>query len=101
MYKVVYLPVARQQLMDAALYIATELSAPDAAESLLQDVDERVKSLRELPYRHAVYPALYAMKHEIRFIPIKRYLLFYVVKEEEKTVEIWRFLHQQQNAKNK
>ena len=101
MYKVVYLPVARQQLSDAALYIATELSASDAAENLLQDVDELVKSLREMPYRHTVYPTLYAMKHEIRFIPIKGYLLFYVVKEEEKTVEIWRFLHQRQSVKSK
>lgn len=101
MYSVVYLPTARKQLMDAALYITTELCAPDAAENLLDEVDEQVKSLREMPYRYAVYHTLYAMKHEIRFIPIKRYLLFYVVKEEEKAVEIWRFLHQRQGTKTK
>ena len=38
------------------------------------------------------------MRHEIRFFPIKNYLIFYVVKEELKTVEIWRFLHQRQNV---
>ena len=98
MYKIEYLPTARRQLRDAALYIATELNNPDAADRLMDDVDERVKSLQEMPYRYAIYPALYAMKHEIRFVPIKRYLLFYVVKEQEKTVEIWRFLHQLQNT---
>ena len=100
MYKVVYLPTAHQQLVDAALYIATELGAPLDAENLLDAVDEQVKSLREMPYRFPLYHTLYAMKQEIRFIPIKRYLLFYVVKEEEKTVEIWRFLHQRQSGKH-
>ena len=98
MYEVVYLPTARKQLMDAALYIATELLSPDAAENLLTEVDEQVGKLCSHPYRHPVYPTLYAMKHEIRFFPVKNYLIFYVVKEELKTVEIWRFLHQRQNV---
>ncbi len=98
MYDVVYLPTARKQFMDAALYIAEELSSPDAAENLLTAVDEQVGKLCSHPYRHPVYPTLYAMKHEIRFFPVKNYLIFYVVKEELQAVEIWRFLHQRQNV---
>ena len=45
MYKVVYLPTASKQLMDAAVYIATELSAPDAAESLLETADKLIGEL--------------------------------------------------------
>ena len=84
--------------MDAALYIAAELAAPDAAEQLLATVDEQIGKLCDHPYLHPVYPASYAMKHEIRFFPVKNYLVFYVVQEEQRTVEIWRFLHQRQNA---
>ncbi len=98
MYKVVYLPAARKQLMDAVIYTAAELSAPDAAENLLAAVDEQIGKLSVHPYRFPVYPALYSMKHEFRFFPVKNYLVFYVVKEEQKTVEIWRFLHQRQNV---
>lgn len=97
MYEVVYLPTARKQLTNAALYIAKELSAPDAAENLLVAVDEQIAELCIHPYRHPIYHSLYAMKHEIRFFPVKGYLVFYVVKEERTTVEIWRFLHQRQN----
>lgn len=61
-------------------------------------VDEQVGKLCTNPYLHPVYPTLFAMRHEIRFFPIKNYLIFYVVKEELKTVEIWRFLHQRQNV---
>ena len=98
MYEVVYLPAARKQLMDAALYIAAELSSPDAAENLLTALDEQVGKLCGHPYRHPVYPILYAMKHKIRFFPVKNYLIFYVVKEELKIVEIWRFQQQRQNV---
>ena len=95
MYKVVYLPIARRQLEEAVAYIAENLCAPDAADDLINAVDEAVRALSEMPYRHALYPLLFAMKREIRFIPIKNYNhLFYVVNEDQKTVEIWRFIHQ-------
>ena len=85
--------------MNAVLYIAEELSAPDAAASLLDEVDDQVSKLSEYPYRHRIYPLMFAMKHEIRFFPVKNYSVFYVIREEEKTVEIWRFLHQRQRVR--
>ena len=94
MYKVVYLPIARRQLEEAVAYIAEELCAPDAADDLLNAVDEAVRALSEMPYRHALYPLLFAMKREIRFVPVRNYNLFYVVNEDQKTVEIWRLIHQ-------
>lgn len=94
MYKVVYLPTARRQMEEAVAYIAEELCAPDAADDLLDAVDEAVRALSEMPYRHALYPLLFAMKREIRFVPVRNYNLFYVVNEDQKTVEIWRFIHQ-------
>ena len=96
MYKVVYLPTARQQLENAVMYSAGELCAPDAAMSLADEVDEAVKKLKEMPYRFPIYHTLYAIKHEIRFFPIKEYNVYYVVREETKTVEIWRVLHRLQ-----
>lgn len=94
MYKVVYLPIARRQLEEAVAYIAENLCAPDAADDLLNAVDEAVRALSEMPYRYALYPLLFAMKREIRFVPVRNYNLFYVVNEDQKTVEIWRFIHQ-------
>lgn len=97
MYKIVYLPTARQQLTDAAVYIASELSAPSAAENLLNEVSRQIEELSEYPYRHQIYCTPFAMRREIRFFPAKTYNVFYVVREDQKTVEIWRFLHQRQN----
>ena len=98
MYKVVYLPTARRQLEEAVVYIAEELS-PDAAAALLDAVDEAVRSLMEMPYRYAIYPTLYTMKREVRFIPVKNYNVHCVVDEANKTVEIWRVLHQRKRQR--
>lgn len=97
MYKVVYLPAARRQLEEAVMYIAIDLSAPDAATALVDEVDEAARKLTEMPYRFPIYHTLYAMKHEVRFFTVKNYNIFYVIREEAKTVEIWRILHQLRN----
>ena len=98
MYKVVYLPTARRQLEDAVMYIAGDLCAPDAALALADEIDAGVRQLREMPYRFPIYHTLYAMKHEVRFFPVKNYNVYYVVREETKTVEIWRVLHRLQKT---
>ena len=100
MYKVVYLPTARQELEEAVLYIATELCAPEAAVSLLDEIDHAAQSLMEMPYRHALYPSLYALKNEVRFFPIKNYNVFYIVDEAQQTVEIRRILYQRRKMTN-
>lgn len=99
MYEVVYLPTARRELEEAALYIAVELSAPESAGALVDAVDEAVCSLREMPYRHAVYQSLRALEREVRFIPVKNHNIFYIVHEEHKVVEIQRILYQRRNVK--
>ena len=101
MYKIVYLPTARKQLEDVAMYIAVDLCAPDAAVNWIDEVDEAVQKLREMPYRFSIYHTLYAMKHEIRFFPVKNYNVYYVVDEETKTVEIWRILRQLQKQERR
>lgn len=101
MYNVVYLPTARKQLEDAVMYIAVDLCTPDAAMSLADEVDDAVRKLKEMPYRFPIYHTLYAMKHEIRFFPVKSNNVFYVINEEKKIVEIWRILHRLQRRNSR
>ena len=96
MYNVVYLPTAKEQLESAVLYIAGDLCAPDAALELADEVDNAVRKLMEMPYRFPIYHSVFAMKHEIRYFPVNSYNVYYVIREESKTVEIWRVLHRLQ-----
>lgn len=49
MHKIVYLPLAEQDLMEALDYIAFTLEAPQAARELLRALDEAVAQIAVFP----------------------------------------------------
>ena len=93
----IYLPTARKQLENIVDYLASDLSALDAALDFIEEVDAAAKALAEMPYRHPIYHTSFAVLEEVRWLPVKNYNVFYKVFEEEKTVEIRRVLHQLQD----
>ena len=91
MHKIVYLPLAESDLMEALHYIAFTLDAPKAARDLLTEYDETVKQIAEFPYAHELYRTDRPIKDEIRKVPVKNYVLYYAVFQDR--VEIRRFIH--------
>ena len=49
MHKIVYLPLAESDLMEALGYIAYTLDAPKAARDLLSEFDKTVRQIAEYP----------------------------------------------------
>ena len=66
MHKIVYLPLAEGDLMEALGYIAYTLDAPKAARDLLSEFDKTVRQIAEYPYAHELYRTDRPMKDEIR-----------------------------------
>ena len=91
MHKVLYLPLAEADILEAVDYIAFSLDAPTAAEELLLEIDKTVKLIAEFPYAFELYRTDRPMKDEIRKVSVKNYVLYYAVFRE--SVEIRRFLH--------
>ena len=91
MYKVVYLPLAESDVLEAMEYIAEKLEAPKAARDLLAELDETVQRIAEFPYAYALYHTDRPLREEIRQAPVKNYVLYCVVYRDR--VEIRRFLH--------
>ena len=91
MHKIVYLPLAESDLMEALGYIAYTLDAPKAARDLLSEFDKMVRQTAEYPYAHELYRTDRPMKDEIRKVPVKSYVLYYAVFQDR--VEIRRFLY--------
>ena len=91
MHKIVYLPLAERDLLEALDYIAYTLDAPKAARDLLDEFDETVKQIAEFPYACELYRTDRPMQDEIRKVPVKNYVLYYAVFRDR--VEIRRFLH--------
>ena len=98
MYKIVYLPLAEEDILDAVDYIAGKLDAPKAAQDLLDELDDTVERISKYPYAHELYRTTRPMRDEIRKVPVKGYVLYYAVLED--TVEIRRFLHGRRDRQN-
>ena len=86
-----YLPVARDDLMEAVSYFTDNLDAPKAASDLLDELDKTVNQLAQFPYAQELYRTDRPMKDEIRKVPIINFVLYYAVFSDR--IEIRRFLH--------
>ena len=91
MYKLKYLPLAQKDLRDITSYIADNLKAPKAAMDLVDAIDHSIRQLQQFPFSCRVYQAIGPLDDEYRMLPVKNYLVFYVVTEHE--VEIRRIVY--------
>ena len=93
MYKIEYLPIAQQDMIDIVRYISIELKNPDAAECLAEKFVEAAESILDFPYALAVYQPMTSLKHEYRKILVQNFLMFYWIEEEKKLVTIARVMY--------
>lgn len=89
-YEIKYLPLAEKDLRDIVSYISYNLKAPRAALKLVNQLDDAISLLPLFPYAHQIFAPLEPLDAEYRVLPVKNYLVFYVVKEAE--IEIHRII---------
>lgn len=87
--------VAQRDISQAADYIEFVLKNPKAADDLLEEMDQKINALLPFLAEHPVVEDRLLSSWGIRFIQIKNYLAFYVVKENQ--VTIIRFLYAKSN----
>ena len=88
MYKVAPSGRARKDILDITEYITSELDSPEAARKLLTALNKEMDSLNTMPKRFALVTDERLAAKGIRSIPVKNYIIFYVVDEQSKTVNI-------------
>ena len=93
MYNVNITEIAEKDILDAAIYIAHNLSNLIAANRLLDDSDTAAKSLSNFPMRHPLVRDDLLAAKGLRSLQVKNYLMFYVVREETNSVNVIRFVH--------
>ena len=93
MYRIDITKPAENDIYEAVKYITEQLLNSYAAEKLVDDVENVIKSLSEMPQRHALVNDDVLARLGFRFVPVNNYLVFYIVREEKKTVVIQRFLY--------
>jgi toxin ParE1/3/4 len=91
---------AERDMSDCARYITVELRNKVAATRLLDEAEDSIYSLEDMPFRCALVKDETLAQQGIRCLPIHNYLLFYIVREETKTVTIERFLYRRRDWTN-
>lgn len=69
-------------------YIAETLHAPESASELLDDIEEEIISLGDMPKKFALVSDKKLAERGIRLATVKNYLIFYVINEKKQTVSI-------------
>ena len=89
---------AKEDLREIYNYIALELISPKTALNQLDRIKKAILSLDNMPTRCRIYDE--EISPIIRFLPITNYIIFYIVKEESRVVEIARVLYGGRNFSN-
>ncbi len=98
MYKLEYLPVAQNDMVETVQYISQKLKNPAAAEHLAVEMIEAAENVLAFPYALPAYQPLRPLKHEYRKIIVKNFLMFYWVDEEKRIVTIARVIYTKRNV---
>ncbi|NLL17840.1 MAG: type II toxin-antitoxin system RelE/ParE family toxin [Clostridia bacterium] len=92
-YKIIYTKESEQDLINIYRYIAMDLLAPETAKKQIDRLLNAIQGLNKLPFRYRLYQNEPWHSKGLRVLPVDKYLVFYTVIEEEKTVAIVRIMY--------
>ncbi len=99
-YKISYTQNALADLDNVSDYIKYNLCNISAADRIVENFFSAGDSLDVFPNRYPLCNDDLLRAWGIRFVPVKNYLLFYVVREKEQTVYVIRFLYGKRDWQN-
>lgn len=90
-YRLRYLPLFEQDLVQTVSYITNVLKNPEAAEKLVNDLEGAILERLNNPLAFEAYPSAKNRKYPYYRIYIRNYVVYYVVIED--VMEVRRFLY--------
>ena len=96
-YKLRYLPLAKEDLINIVDYIQNTLLSPIAAENTVSRIEKAILKRLETPESFAIWPSSKERKHQYRRINVKNYTVWYVVIDD--VMEVRRILYSGRNEK--
>lgn len=84
---------ASEDLKQIALYIKTALKVPSTARNYLKVIRQEIDKLAFLPNRHEIIEKEIINQSNVRKFIVKNYIIFYVVDDGEKIVNVERILY--------
>ncbi|MFA5479493.1 MAG: type II toxin-antitoxin system RelE/ParE family toxin [Candidatus Muiribacteriota bacterium] len=95
-FKIIFSSKAEADLTDIIEYISGELKQPLTANKLLNLFKKQISTLSFMPERNKKLKfTLHSFN--IRYLPVKNYLVFYIIDDLNKNIVIIRVLHKKRN----
>ena len=79
---------AQEQIRDIAYYIAVTLHAPDAAQAMVDDLDEVFETISQNPERQFLVEEEPWHSEGVRKIKVKNYLVYFWIDVENAAVQV-------------
>lgn len=92
-YRINITRTALADIRSSAFYISDTLMNKNASNRLLDNIQNKMDLLSENPYMNPLVKDSFLASNGIRFQMVDKYMAFYIVDEEAKTVSVIRFLH--------
>jgi len=96
-YSVNITDLAEEDILVTVKYISGVLKNPIAANNLLDEIERHEKILEEMPNIYPFVKDEYLSQKGIKYVIIKNYLMFYTIDENNKIVNVIRFLYGRMN----
>ncbi|MCL2442713.1 MAG: type II toxin-antitoxin system RelE/ParE family toxin [Treponema sp.] len=100
MYFVNITDIAEEDILSTVQYIANELKAPKAANNLLDEIEKHEKILEKTPHIYPLVSDEYLAEKGVKFVLIKNYMMFFIINEKKKVVNVIRFLYGRRDWQN-
>ena len=94
-YKYEFTPVAEQDIDDIFSYVSDELHSPQAADRLIDRIQEEVESVCDFPFSRSLLTDPLLRARGYRLIVVENFNLFYIVEND--VIVIHRVLYRRRN----
>ena len=96
-YEVKITTQAQEQMVEIIDYISHELFAPDAANNLLDKMEENILALSEFPERYQLIDEEPWRTEGIRKIVVNRFIVYYWIDKDKKKVQVTAVIYEKRN----
>lgn len=100
MYKIEYLPLALEDLLEITKYISNTLKNSKSAQKLYKKIIGAIDNLEEFPNSNPMFISQKKLKYEYRKLTVDNYIVFYCIDDIKKLVTIVRVIYKRRNHEN-
>lgn len=92
-YRVEMADEANRDLRDIVLYIRDHYREPRTARKLYGEIKAQILELNQMPERYPLYQDKPWYSQGLRKMPVKNFLVFYLVNHEQSVVHVIRIMY--------